>query len=200
MATGLTNKSRRILSTRHPSITRVFVGGLLAAFLTLGVSTNGLAADRKWQNGVWRDSGDARTYVILAGTVRFHLEDVPPADKRRLEAPAGTAVKFAVEGSRLFVMDRRNVQHELRVLRIVDLNYTATGGGHFIKTIAADGLRVTLEDNSVWDLDPRSQFFTVEWQALEGIAVRRSDSEQNFDYEIDNTDRDEGALARYTPP
>src|SRR5262249_9796032 len=142
----------------------------------------------------------ARTYVIVAKTVRFHLEDVPPADQRALDAPAGAAVKFAVEGSRAFVLDRRNVEHELRVLRTVDLNYTSTGGGHFIKTIAADGSRVTLEDNSVWDLDPRSQFFTIDWQAFEGIAVRRSDSEQNFDYEIDNTDRDEGALARYTPP
>jgi hypothetical protein len=59
---------------------------------------------------------------------------------------------------------------------------------------------VTLEDNSVWDLDPRSQFFTIEWQALEGISVRRSDSERNFSYEIDNTDSDDGALARYSPP
>jgi hypothetical protein len=187
-------------STRNPSIKRVLFGGLIAAFLTLTANTASLAADRQWQNGVWRDSGDARTYVIVAGTVRFHLEDVPPADKRALDAPAGAAVKFAVEGSRAFVLDRRNVEHELRVLRTVDLNYAATGGGHFIKTISADGLRVTLEDNSVWDLDLRSQFFTIEWQPFEGIVVRRSDSEQNFDYEIDNTDRDEGALARYTPP
>jgi hypothetical protein len=199
MATNLTNKSRGTPGTRNRVLTRVF-GVLVAASVTLVVCADGLAAARKWQNGVWRDSGDARTYVIVAGKVRFHLEDVPPADKRALDASAGAAVKFAVEGSRAFVRDRRNVEHELRVLRTVDLNYTATGGGHFIKTISADGLRVTLEDNSVWDLDPRSQFFTVEWQALEGITVRRSDSEQNFDYEIDNTDRDEGALARYTPP
>jgi hypothetical protein len=66
--------------------------------------------------------------------------------------------------------------------------------------MSTDGLRVTLEDNSVWDLDPRSQFFTIEWQALEGISVRRSDSEQNFNYEIDNTSTDDGALARYSPP
>jgi len=180
--------------------TRLLLGGLMAATLLMTVRTTGLAADRKWQTGVWRDSGDTRTYVIVAGTVRFHLEDIPPADTRALEAPAGASVKFAVEGSRAFVLDRRNVEHEMRVLRTVDLNYTATGSGHFIKAMAADGLRVTLDDNSVWDLDPRSQFFTIEWQALEGISVRRSDSEQNFNYEIDNIDRDEGALARYTPP
>src|SRR5262249_45350793 len=130
MATSLTNKSRRMPSTRNPSITRVFLVGLIAASLTLTVHTASLAADHQWQSGVWRDSGDARTYVIVRGTVRFHLEDVPPTDKRALDAPAGTAVKFAVEGSRAFVLDRRNVEHELRVLRTVDLNYTATGAGH----------------------------------------------------------------------
>ena len=181
-------------------MTRLLLGGLTAASLTLAVGAAGLAPDRKWQSGVWRDSGDERTYVIVAGTVRFHLEDVAPAEKRALDAPTGTSVKFAIEGSRAFVLDRRGVEHEMRVLRTVDLNYTATGAGHFIKAMAADGLRVTLDDNSVWDLDPRSQFFTIEWQALEGISVRRSDSEQNFNYEIDNIDRDEGALARYTPP
>ena len=111
---------------------------------------------------------------------------------------AGIPVKFVVQGNRAFVLDRAGREHELHVLRTVDLKYTATGAGHFIKTMSQDGLRVTLEDNSVWDLDPRSQFFTIEWQPFQGIAVRRSDSERNFDYEIDNTDTDDGALARYT--
>jgi hypothetical protein len=172
----------------------------LVVALIIAVSPASPAADRKWQTGTWRDSGDARTYVIVAGRTRLHLEDAPASDRRSLEAPSGTPVKVAVEGSRAFVLDPRGTEHELHLLRTVDLNYTATGAGHYIKTISGDGLRVTLEDNSVWTLDPRSQFFTIEWQPIEGISVRRSDSEQNFDYEIDNTDRDDGALARYTPP
>jgi hypothetical protein len=159
-----------------------------------------VAADRKWQTGIWRDSGDARTYVIATTTIRLHLEDGPGSEQRALEAPAGAPVKFAIESSRAFVLDRQGAEHELHVLRTVDLNYTATGAGHYIEAMSGDGLRVTLEDNSVWELDPRSQFFTIEWEAFQGIAVRRSDSEQNFDYEIDNTDTDDGALARYTPP
>jgi hypothetical protein len=173
---------------------------LLAALVAVTLGSPVLAADRKWQTGTWRDSSDARTYVIVARTVRLHLEDVPPTDKRAIAAPTGTPVKFALEGNRAFVLDGQGKEHELRVLRTVDLNYTATGAGHYIKAMSADGLRVTLEDNSVWALDPRSQFFTIEWQPFAGIAVRRSDSEQNFDYEIDNTDTDDGALARYTPP
>lgn len=172
----------------------------LVIALTVALSSASAAADRKWQTGTWRDSGDQRTYVIVTPRIRFHLEDAPDASRRALETPAGTPVKFAIEGSRAFVLDRKGAEHELHLVRTVDLNYTATGGGHFIKEVSQDGLRLTLEDNSVWDLDPRSQFFTVEWEPLQGIAVRRSDSERNFDYEIDNTDTDDGALARYTPP
>jgi hypothetical protein len=172
----------------------------LTMALIAALSSPTAAADRKWQTGTWRDSGDPRTYVIVTKTIRLHLEDGPGSERRMLEAPAGTPVKFAIEGSRVFVLDRRGGEHELHVLRTVDLNYTATGAGHYIKAMSEGGLRVTLEDNSVWELDPRSQFFTIEWEPFQGIAVRRSDSEQNFDYEIDNIETDDGALARYTPP
>ena len=42
----------------------------------------------------------------------------------------------------------------------------------------------------MWDLDPLSEHFTVEWQAFDGISVRRSDPERDFNYEIDNTDKE----------
>ena len=179
---------------------RFSISALVVAIAVSALSPVTQAADRKWQTGTWRDSGDARTYVIVAETVRLHLEDVPATERRAIEASTSGSVRFAVEGNRAFVRDPKGAEHELRVLRSVDLNYTATGAGHFIKAMSADGLRVTLEDNSVWDLDPRSQFFTIEWRALEGISVRRSDPEQDLNYEIDNTDRDDGALARYSPP
>jgi hypothetical protein len=173
----------------------------LALFaLIICVAAAAHAADRKWQTGIWRDSGDGRTYVIVAETVRLHLEDVPPAEKRAIAAATTGSVTFAVEGNRAFVKDAKGAEHELRVLRSVDLNYTATGAGHFIKTITDDGLRLTLEDNSLWDLDPLSQHYTAEWQAFDGISVRRSDPERDFNYEIDNTDKDTGALGRYSPP
>jgi hypothetical protein len=171
---------------------------IAAALVGLCVSSFS-AADRRWQTGMWRDSGDERSYVIATSAVRLHLEDVPPREKRAMAVKAGAAVKFAVEGSRAFVLDADGAEHELHLVRSVDLNYTATGAGHFIKAIAQDGLLLTLEDNSVWELDPRSQFFTKDWQPFDGISVRRDDSEQNFDYEIDNSDRDDGALARYSP-
>lgn len=175
-----------------PKFAAVLLAALFAAYL-------GAAADRQWQNGTWRESGDAKTYVIVTDTVRLHLEDVPPGDKRALDVVAGQPVKFAIEGSRVFVVDASAAEHELRLLRSVDLKYAATGAGHFIKTMSTDGATVTLEDDSVWELDPRAHFFTINWQPFEGIAVRTTDPENGFNYEIDNTDRDDGALARYTP-
>jgi hypothetical protein len=176
------------------------IAPLAAAAVIVSLSLVGQAADRKWQTGTWRESADARTYVIVADGVRVHLEDVPATEKRAIEAPAGASVKFAVEGTHAFVLDRSGAEHELHLLRRVDLNYTATGSGHFIKAISPDGLTLTLEDNSVWDLDPQAQFFTIEWELFDGISVRRSDPERDFNYEIDNTGKDDGALARYTPP
>ena len=54
------------------------------------------AADRQWQNGLWRESHDQRTYVIAGATVRVHLEDLPPSEKRAIAVTAGTSVTFAV--------------------------------------------------------------------------------------------------------
>lgn len=172
----------------------------VAAALLVVMSLAGWAADRQWQSGAWRESSDGHTYVIVAGTVRLQLEDVPATGTRAHEARTGTPVKFAVEADRVFVLDPKGVEYELHLLQRVDLNYTAIGAGHFVKAISSSGLTLTLEDNSVWELDARSQFFTVEWQAFDGIAVRRTDPERDFNYEIDNIDKDNGALARYSPP
>jgi len=94
------------------------------------------------------------------------------------------------------------------VPRKTDVVYASAGSGHYIKAVGPDGQSVTLEDGSVWEIDPRSRFFTVHWQPLEGITVRRiasdtarqSTGEPGFNYEIDNIDQDDGALARYSPP
>jgi hypothetical protein len=80
-----------------------------------------------------------------------------------------------------------------------DVGYASLGGGHYIKAVGADGESVTLEDGSVWEIDSRARFFTEHWQPLENITVRRTDPQNGFNYEIDNTDQDDGALARYIP-
>jgi hypothetical protein len=174
---------------------------LLLSLLLAPLAVNSeSAAERRWQSGTWRDSGDARTYVILTETVRLHLEDLRPGETRALTVAAGSRVRFAIEGSRVFVLDRDGKEHELRLARRVDLTYAAAGAGHFIKTVGAQGESVTLEDGSVWALDPRAHFFTAQWQPFENITVRHREPDRGFNYEIDNVDQDNGAPARYSPP
>ena len=173
---------------------------LLISLMITALAANSAAAERRWQSGTWRDSGDAQTYVILTETVRLHLEDLPPGETRALTVAAGSRVRFAIEDSHVFVIDRDGKEHELRLVRQVDLIYAAAGGGHHIKTVGPEGASVTLEDGSVWELDPRTHFFTAHWQAFENITVRRAEPDRGFDYEIDNIDQDNGAPARYSPP
>lgn len=158
-----------------------------------------LAVDRQWQSGTWGTALDERTYTILSDASRLELEDVPPGDRRALAVTAGAAVKFAVEKDDVFVVDRAGAEHKLHLMRQVSLAYTGVGGGHYLKTVDPEGQTLMLEDGSIWEIDPRSHYFTARWQPLEGIAVRRADPDNGFNYEIDNTDQDNGALARFSP-
>ena len=63
-----------------------------------------------------------------------------------------------------------------------------------------DGRYVTLEDGSVWEIEPSVRFQTADWQLQAAVTVRRATPDGPFTYELDNTQDDEGALARYVPP
>jgi hypothetical protein len=77
--------------------------------------------------------------------------------------------------------------------------YAAVGPGHFIRAVNDDGQYVTLEDGSVWEIEPSRRFETADWQAQAPVTVRRANGAGVFTYELDNTGDDEGALARYVP-
>ena len=76
-------------------------------------------------------------------------------------------------------------------------SYAAPGGGHLIQSVSADGRYVTLEDRSLWEIQPRSRFQTAEWLAAAGATVRTALEEDGYLYEIVNTDEDEGVMAKY---
>jgi hypothetical protein len=78
--------------------------------------------------------------------------------------------------------------------------YAALGGGHFIRAVNDDGQYVTLEDGSLWEIEPSVRFQTMDWQLQAAVTVRRAIAAGAFTYELDNTQDDEGALARYVPP
>lgn len=78
--------------------------------------------------------------------------------------------------------------------------YPAIGAGHYIKEVRDGGRYITLEDKSQWEIDERDRYQTSSWQELEGIAVRWAGGDDAFTYELADTDRDEGASARWIQP
>jgi hypothetical protein len=77
--------------------------------------------------------------------------------------------------------------------------YAALGPGHFIRAVNDDGQYVTLEDGSVWEIEPSRRFETADWEVQAAVTVRLANGVGVFTYELDNTGDDEGALARYMP-
>jgi hypothetical protein len=77
--------------------------------------------------------------------------------------------------------------------------YAALGPGHYIRA-NDEGHFITLEDGSVWEIERSVWFSTVDWEVQAPVTVRRSNSEGVFTYELDNTQEDEGAPARFVPP
>jgi len=166
----------------------------ICVLLVLAVSAT--AAQRVWQKGAWGSRTSSGLYTIETATDVITGE---ASGGEPLTATAGTAVQFAIEGQALYV---REGDAERR-LTLTDSgpkyskNYAAIGGGHFIKTVAAGGTQVTLEDGSRWDIDPRQYFAVANWQSDDLISIRREESDPAFSFEIDNTSRDDGSLANF---
>src|SRR5262245_30403755 len=75
--------------------------------------------------------------------------------------------------------------------------YPAMGSGHYLLEVREGGQFVTLEDKSRWEIEDRDRYVTIDWQAMESIAVRYAGGDDAFKYQVVNTDRDEGAAARW---
>jgi hypothetical protein len=78
--------------------------------------------------------------------------------------------------------------------------YPGMGGGHFVKSVREEGRFVTLEDNSVWEIEQTDRYLTMHWEVEAGISIRSSGGDDGYVYEIDNVDKDEGASARWLRP
>jgi hypothetical protein len=75
--------------------------------------------------------------------------------------------------------------------------YDAIGGGHLVQKVSADGKFVTLEDGSLWEIEPSVRFQTIDWQPMAAVTVSRARGVGPYVYELANTQDDEGALAKY---
>ena len=178
---------------------------LLGVILLLCLAIDGRAADREWQTGIWatpavpaRADAQSRTATIETDRFRFDLQ--VPLTAQPLTTKLGAPVTFAVEGDTVYVR-QGNAERTCRLVKKTERRktYGAPGAGHYIKDIVNEGLRVTLEDGSVWAIDPTEQYSTRDWQVFAGIAVSQLEP-GDFDYMLNNTDDDEGAPARLISP
>ncbi len=171
------------------------IAGIVVALLLVVAP---LSAQRVWKVGVWRTAETPRTYVIDCEDSRYELEDAA-AGATPLEIAVNEPLTMAIEKDTLFVRLTARTERALRVRRTSDISYTATGGGHYVKSVSSTGDLLTLEDNSVWEIEPRSHFAVMHWEALAGIAVRRAQPEDGYNYEVINLDHDDGVSARHRP-
>jgi hypothetical protein len=189
----------------------------LALALTIAVGGNvagtSRSADRQWQTGTCRAaSGTLRSIApassraIDGGSLRHRIEDVVPL--RLLTITLDTPVKHVLETFTVRILSPRGSERTWRLVTTPSQTggdkgepaYPAIGAGHYIKSVRDQGRFITLEDNSVWEIEPTDTYETVQWEALAGISIRRSGGDDGFVYEIANIDRDEGASARWVRP
>ena len=157
------------------------------------------AAERTWKTGAWAFAPSGRTYVIESAT-EFITGEAAEADASAIVATVGAAVQYDVEQRTVFIQTPDKTEHALRLVSAnskYSASYGAIGGGHFVKAVTAAGGRVTLEDGSRWDIDPRVRFAVAEWEPDDLISIRRSNDDKAFAFEIDNTSRDDGALTNH---
>jgi hypothetical protein len=180
------------------------------------------SADRQGRTGTWRTpSGTLRSvpparsapsYAIDGDGSRHEVEDIVPLGGRPLAVTLGTPIKYVVETFIVHVLDRRGIERTMRPVTTTATTpsqtaggkdepvYPAIGAGHYIKSVQEEGRFITLEDKSVWEIEPAGRYLTVQWEVLAGISIRRSGGDDGFVYEIANLDRDEGASARWVRP
>jgi hypothetical protein len=177
---------------------------LMAALLAASVVAQ--AADRQWQTGVWAKPSIApapktatpyRNYTIDAEKFTLDLQETIAKGQNAIASVPGTPVTFAVENDMVYVKEGE-VERALRLIKgtLKLKSYSAAGGGHYIKAIGSGGFTITLEDNSVWDIDPRGLYKTEAWEALQGISIRPTEQNNGFNYEVSDIDTDEVVLGR----
>lgn len=156
-----------------------------------------VSAQREWHSGTW-DVASAGPEYVLEGTNEFITAELI-SGTAPIDAAKGTVVQYSLEQSSLYVRVANGNDRSLRLLKTAakySNEYGAIGGGHYLTEVAADGSRVTLEDGSRWDMDPRAHFSVAEWQADELITVRRSSDDPLFPFNVSNTSRDDGAVGK----
>jgi hypothetical protein len=173
------------------------VRGVLVGLFVGAMGAAGVAAPRQWQGGTWMPRVDDRTLAIETDDVRVEVRATDATPTSPLGFKPGARVVFAIENTVVYVRTEKGAELSLRIARTIDKKYTGVGGGHLLRAVTAEGRFVTLEDGSVWDVSPSDHFKTAQWEPGAVMSVTRLADGDDYKYEVDNIDLDEGALANY---
>jgi hypothetical protein len=180
-------------------------GFVAAAIVCAALSVLAQTAGRDWQKGTWASSPTSRgraavrSYTIETSDFQYELEETAGRGADPLPAGAGQPVTFAVDKDAVFIRIDDATERQLRLVKTTRKlkTYASAGTGHFIKAIGEGGKTLTLEDGSVWEIEPGTQYeIGSVWQPLHGIDVRSSEEEDGFNYSLSNIDLDRGTMAR----
>jgi hypothetical protein len=181
----------------------VRVGLIAVALAGATLSAHAQAVSRDWQKGTWasgpRTRAALRSYTIETSDFQYEIEEASGRGADPLPAVTGQAVTFATDKDAVFVKIGDTTERQLRLVKTTRKlkTYASAGTGHFIKAIGEGGKTLTLEDGSVWEIEPGTQYEVGSvWQPLHGIDVRSSEDEDGFNYSLSNTDLDRGTMAR----
>lgn len=173
------------------------VAVLLAVFAVAG----GQPANRVWQTGKWGAAlpsarGNVHAYVIDTEDARYDVQETVASGATPLKTTAGAPVSFAFDkniNDILYVREDGDSERQLHLVRTTRKlkTYGAAGPGHFIRAIGDGGGTITLEDGSVWSVDPRTQFKVAGWESLAGITVHATEEDPDFNYILNNSDVDD---------
>ncbi len=75
--------------------------------------------------------------------------------------------------------------------------YFDVGGGHWIRSVSIGGKTITLEDGSIWLINPLDRLDTMLWLPIDDITVLTSGGIYTYTYTLVNTDEGETAHAQY---
>lgn len=80
-------------------------------------------------------------------------------------------------------------------VKATPFNYARENDSHWVHSPKGDGLRIKLEDASVWEIIPGGDVKTREWVIAEKITVTRGGNPK-YPYTIRNEDRNETVEGR----
>lgn len=173
-----------------------FASLILSLALLAGAAAH--AAPRTWRTGTWAGRTDTQGFVIDGA--RDLISTGPAAAGDSLVVTDNTEVRYVVEQQTVVVLDGDGREHTLALREVTpkfSSDYSAAGGGHFVKRVSRGGRVLTLEDNSRWEVEPRMAFVVAEWEVDDLITVRRHAGDEEYAFTLDNTTRDDGVAANH---